>query len=120
MTFRIATWNLDHGSRNNRPIQAQKEQINIINADVLILTETCNDVDLSGPDGSSGVWIEHHREIAKQGDDWQRIQQLVRGIPFIVAGDFNQARDGRGQYHSSQSLGPCSTDGRFRWVDLIT
>ena len=47
MTFRIATWNLDHASRSNRPIQAQKEQIKKIGADVLILTETCNDVDLS-------------------------------------------------------------------------
>ena len=168
MTFRIATWNLDHASRSNRPIQAQKEQINKIGADVLILTETCSDVELSdlyassassnpnryqkhysaiwshwpllqrfetyddetatcvrvespfgdlliygtiltyagdkGPEGSSGHWIEHHNEIAKQGEDWTRIQKLTQGIPFIVAGDFNQARDGRGQYHSSKSI----------------
>src|SRR5258706_7774904 len=55
MTFRIATWNLDHASRSNRPIPAQTEKIRTIKADVLILTETCKEVDLSDLYGSTVV-----------------------------------------------------------------
>lgn len=166
MSYRIATWNLDHASRSNRPIPAQMEEMQRINADILVLTETCKKVNLSsrypfsvaskpnkygkhystiwskwqitkpidtydgetstcalvdGPLGNvlvygtiiayhgfkakeSGTWVEHHKEIGLCGDDWFRIQQDFPGIPLIVAGDFNQTRDGSRKYCSSQSI----------------
>lgn len=45
--MRIATWNLDHASNGRRPIDLQIQQINKIDPDILVLTETCEDVDLS-------------------------------------------------------------------------
>ncbi len=47
-SIRIATWNLDHASNGARPIDRQIEQILTINPDILILTEICNEVDLTG------------------------------------------------------------------------
>ena len=46
-SIRVATWNLDHASNGKRPIDRQIEQILAIDPDVLILTETCNEVDLT-------------------------------------------------------------------------
>ena len=57
-----------------------------------------------GPDGDSGSWAEHHKEILRQGEDWLRIQSLAEGIPLIVAGDFNQSRDGSSWYRSPQGI----------------
>jgi exonuclease III len=45
--MRIATWNLDQASRS-RPIKRQLDKILQINADIIVLTETCPKVDLSG------------------------------------------------------------------------
>ena len=44
---RIATWNLDHASNGKRPIELQIEQILRINPDILVLTESCQEVDLA-------------------------------------------------------------------------
>jgi endonuclease/exonuclease/phosphatase family metal-dependent hydrolase len=44
--MRIATWNLDHASNNSRPVSLQVDQIKKIAPDILVLTETCEDVDL--------------------------------------------------------------------------
>ncbi len=46
-SIRVATWNLDHASNGKRPIDRQIEQILSIDPDVLILTETCKEVDLT-------------------------------------------------------------------------
>lgn len=156
--IRIATWNLDHASNSSRPVAKQIEKILNINPDILIMTETCDEVDLSehgyssvtcqqneygkycsviwskhpiesiiptydvetavcalvkinskpilvygsiityagdkGIDGKSKYWEEHYKEIGRQGDDWSRILQANPRIPFCVAGDFNQTRDG--------------------------
>jgi hypothetical protein len=45
--LRIATWNLDHAANSKRPLELQVKQILSINADILVLTETCKDVDLA-------------------------------------------------------------------------
>lgn len=157
--LRIGTWNLDHASNSSRPIAAQIEQMRKIDADIWVLTETCEKVDLSedgyvsitphskniydkywstiwsrwgnfhqidcydnetavcaqittplgnliiygtiityhgykGPQGDSPAWAEHERAIACHGNDWRSIQDKYAGIPFFVAGDFNQTRDG--------------------------
>ncbi|MFZ4539232.1 hypothetical protein [Propionivibrio sp.] len=38
----------------------------------------------------------------RQGGDWNRIRNLYSDLPFVVAGDFNQVRDGskKGTYFS--------------------
>jgi endonuclease/exonuclease/phosphatase family metal-dependent hydrolase len=47
MQFRIATWNLDHASNKSRPAEEQFKKINAIDADIWVLSETCDRVDLS-------------------------------------------------------------------------
>ena len=45
--LRIATWNLDHASNSSRPVDLQIARVREFNADIVILTETCDAVDLS-------------------------------------------------------------------------
>ena len=45
--MRIANWNLDHASNGSRPVDRQTEQLRFIDPDVVVLTETCERVDLS-------------------------------------------------------------------------
>jgi endonuclease/exonuclease/phosphatase family metal-dependent hydrolase len=45
--LRVATWNLDHASNSNRPIDLQVTQILAIRPDILVLTETCDEIDLA-------------------------------------------------------------------------
>ena len=45
---RIATWNLDHAFNGSRPVQKQINKIADIDPDVIVLTETCSRVDLTG------------------------------------------------------------------------
>jgi hypothetical protein len=44
--MRIATWNLDHASNSSRPVPLQIYQIKRFAPDIVVLTETCEDVDL--------------------------------------------------------------------------
>jgi hypothetical protein len=53
-----------------------------------------------GEDGTAGMWEIHHREIVRQGEDWRRIRLRFPDLPIVVAGDFNQDRDGSGWYGS--------------------
>jgi hypothetical protein len=57
-----------------------------------------------GPDNTSGPWEEHHKEIVRQGTDWCAIQSQFKSVAFIVAGDFNQTRDGSSRYRSSRGV----------------
>ena len=49
-------------------------------------------------DGRVGMWREHERELERQGIEWRELRRLHPGVPLIVAGDFNQDRDGSGWY----------------------
>jgi endonuclease/exonuclease/phosphatase family metal-dependent hydrolase len=176
MQFRVATWNLDHASNKSRPVDRQIDQIHSMDADIWVLSETCDKVDLSqvgyrsatperrnkyqnfwttvwvhprfsigknirthdgetvtcievetpkgqltvygtiltwrddrGTGGTSDKWVEHHKAINAHGDDWARLQNLHRGTPMIIAGDFNQTRDGSRRYCSVQSIEMLST-----------
>lgn len=170
MNFRIATWNLDHASTKSRPVLRQLEAIRAIDADIWVLTETCDRVDLK-PDGfqfatpftrnvhgnfwttiwlrkpftiserihsyddetntcvvvtsptgrfllygtiipyamhrvSEGgpkKWEEHHKEIDALGAEWLKFQ-ATHELPIVIAGDFNQARDGVGRYFSREGV----------------
>ena len=161
MSLRVATWNLDHASNSRRPIDIQVKAILGIAPDILVLTETCKEVDAAllqagyqsypsehnqygkffsviylgqrvrwietlptteaicsvcvrvstqigqmiiygtiityhgdkGRDQNnpSPAWHEHYRSINRHGDEWGK---LSGADPIIVAGDFNQTRDG--------------------------
>lgn len=183
-SFRIATWNLDQAKRK-RLISEQLEVISKISADIIVLTESSPEVDLSsigyegvssasyidknqerncsaiwskwpiehkinttddetavcakikspfgdflvygtiltyhgdkGSDGNSKSWAEHDKEIERQGDDWKRIQDLFQQVPLIVAGDFNQARDKVGRYHSPNGI--AGLDKQLRLSNLVS
>ena len=47
MPMRVATWNLDHASNSKRAITQQIEQVLRVKPDILVLTETCAEVDLA-------------------------------------------------------------------------
>lgn len=163
--MRVATWNLEHASTGSRPIDLQIRQILLIATDIIILTETCDEVDLTlhgysalctsrncyqkycsviwskfpilnaiptydpetaacavvdtplgkfliygtiityfgdkGPNKNSPYWYEHHKAIRDHGNDWERICSSHE-LPLIVAGDFNQPRDGS-KYNRSKN-----------------
>lgn len=68
--LRIATWNLDHASNSSRPIAAQIEQITeVVGADILVLTETCHQVDLH--DAGYRCVTPHRKN--KHGKYWSTI-----------------------------------------------
>jgi endonuclease/exonuclease/phosphatase family metal-dependent hydrolase len=74
MSIKIATWNLDHASKNNsRKIDPQVDIIKGINADIWILTETCSQVDIS-PLGYRPVVPEHKNKYQKYWSTiWSRV-----------------------------------------------
>jgi len=181
INFRIATWNLDHASNSGRPKVEQVHKICEINPHLVVLTETCRDVDLThlgyvgqwstpnkygkqysaiwtrwpilervttcspelatcaivttpfgilavygtiftyrnykGVRGHLGPWEAHLKDIAVQGDDWQRIRASRNNCPLVVAGDFNQARDGMGVYKSRRAIE--ALDNELQRNDLV-
>lgn len=168
--LRVATWNLDHASNSSRPIDCQISQILKFAPDILVLTETCEQVDLQqygyqvvypntknmygkywssiwfnhkarllkeiktandevavcatfetalGKINVYGTiiayrdylvkhgskpWEEHYKSIKWHGQDWSEIVDSERDAPFIVAGDFNQTRDGSNRYSSADGI----------------
>jgi hypothetical protein len=60
--------------------------------------------DDKGLDGKSKPWVEHDKEIGRHGNDWCQIQAMFPHIPLIVAGDFNQTRDGSKRYCSPNGI----------------
>ena len=161
--YRIATWNLDR-PRNSTKANLISEKLEDIAADIFILTETSELIDLkpefsvvkskefelykdqpwisiwsrwnvlerietfnsyrtacclieapfghmiiygtiipyhmagvSGnryPEKGKKVWQLHLEDIIDQSQDWQKIMDTYSDVPFLVAGDFNQTRDG--------------------------
>ena len=51
-----------------------------------------------GDDGDAKMWRVHYETVQRQGEDWRALRQLHPGVPLVVAGDFNQDRDGSGWY----------------------
>lgn len=67
-----------------------------------------------GPTGAARNWEEHHRSIPLHGEDWRRLRSRFPDHRVIVAGDFNQSRDGRRYSWGGQWYG--TAKGR----DLLT
>ena len=63
-----------------------------------------------GPEGTSKMWEEHYSEIERLAGEWA---DLAANGPMIVAGDFNQNRDGSGWYgtHEGRALLTAALDG---------
>lgn len=53
-----------------------------------------------GDDGRARMWEVHHAEVVRQAADWRELRARHPGLPLVVAGDFNQDRDGSGWYGS--------------------
>ena len=80
-----------------------------------------------GDQGNSAKWVEHRASIAAHHVDWQRLQSAFPSHHFIVAGDFNQSRDGSGWYKDATAVAAltsaleicslrCVTQQNFRTV----
>jgi len=57
----------------------------------------------SADGGSSLQWAEFSKELARQAEDWVALRREYPGIPFIVAGDFNQSLDGSRWYGTAKT-----------------
>ena len=60
-----------------------------------------------GDDGDARMWQVHYQQIELQSQDWQALRRRYPTVPLVVAGDYNQDRDGSGWYgthHGRQLL----------------
>ena len=57
-----------------------------------------------GVDGTSKRWVEHRKSIEARRLDWVRLRAEHPDHSFVVAGDFNQSRDGSGWYEDPESV----------------
>lgn len=49
------------------------------------------------------MWEVHLAEITRQSDDWAVLRERYPDTPLVVAGDFNQDRDGSGWYGTART-----------------
>ncbi len=56
-----------------------------------------------GADGQSKRSVEHCRSISAHQADWKRLRAEFPAHSIVVAGDFNQSRDGSGWYEDAES-----------------
>jgi endonuclease/exonuclease/phosphatase family metal-dependent hydrolase len=49
------------------------------------------------------MWQVHRVEVERQVAEWSEIAASHPNVPFVIAGDFNQDRDGSGWYGDRQS-----------------
>jgi len=70
--------------------------------------------------GNSKPWEEHRKAIIDHGNDWARIIADNRNSMFMVAGDFNQARDGSDWYfaHTTNKKGIADLTNQLTLNDL--
>jgi endonuclease/exonuclease/phosphatase family metal-dependent hydrolase len=57
-----------------------------------------------GKNEQSKNWEEHYKSIQSHGDDWHRLLHENPDSRLLVAGDFNQARDGSNWYGTKQGI----------------
>lgn len=61
-----------------------------------------------GRSGTSKRWHEHRESIQKHRQDWLDLRRAFPKHAFVVAGDFNQSRDGSGWYEDRASVSALS------------
>ncbi len=47
---------------------------------------------------AASMWQVHLAEIRRQGAEWAQLRDRYPDLPLVIAGDFNQDRDGSGWY----------------------
>ena len=57
------------------------------------------------------AWEVHEVEVHRQVAEWKRLRELHPTVPLVVAGDFNQAREGRRWGYGTQAARQAITDG---------
>lgn len=57
-------------------------------------------------DGPVRMWDVHENEIGREGAEWEQLRSHYPSVPLLVAGDFNQDRDGSGWYGSRRVARP--------------
>lgn len=74
-----------------------------------------------GESGTSKRWEEHRRSIQSHQDDWLKLRHSHSPQkPLIVAGDFNQSRDGSGWYEDKFSVDMLSEVLRQTGLQCVT
>lgn len=100
--MRIATWNLERPSRRSwKRLPRQRARMAEVDADIWVLTETR--ASIAPADGFRGVHAPPHPLRRQRHPE----------LPLVVAGDFNQDRDGSGWYgtHHGRQLLADALDG---------
>jgi endonuclease/exonuclease/phosphatase family metal-dependent hydrolase len=77
-TIRLATWNLDHAFNSSRPKDLQIKTIRRIDPDILILTETCREVDLTPFGYQPAVYTDLNSHQKYDAAIWSKFQ-IVKG-----------------------------------------
>lgn len=57
------------------------------------------------------AWEVHHAEIERQAEEWRQVRRCYPELPVVVAGDFNQGRDGRRWSYGTNAARHALTDG---------
>lgn len=57
-----------------------------------------------GADGNSKRWVEHRKSIEAHRREWMKLRREFPAHAMILAGDFNQSRDGSGWYEDAASV----------------
>ncbi|WP_295391713.1 endonuclease/exonuclease/phosphatase family protein [uncultured Thiodictyon sp.] len=74
-----------------------------------------------GQSETSKRWVEHRRSIEKHRSDWLKLSQSHSSqTPLVVAGDFNQSRDGSGWYQDKFSVDLLSDVLRQSGLQCVT
>jgi hypothetical protein len=80
--------------------------------------------------GTARRWEEHRKAITRQAADWSELRERFPSHHFVLAGDFNQSRDGSGWYEEPVAVHiltealrrtelTCATETDFRRCGLL-
>lgn len=73
-----------------------------------------------GPTGLSKRWAEHRLSVRRHIDDWRRLRAAFPDHSMIVAGDFNQSRDGSGWYEDVEAVATLSEGLKTCALECLT
>lgn len=73
-----------------------------------------------GPKGLSKRWVEHRLSVQDHIDDWRRLRAAFPAHSMVIAGDFNQSRDGSGWYEDEQAVSALSAGLKACDLECVT